>query len=300
MNKIAFVKGEDREANILACLRLLEKELSFDLKNKKSILIKPNCVNAHRPQGSTNIEALRAVLKFVAAKTAGEIIIGEGSGVGETFRAFSNLGYLDLKKDFPRIKFVDLNKDKFETVEVFDQNLKPFTQRIAKTVINADYRISLALPKTHDSVIVTLSLKNLVVGSLLDKCQYGIEKTIHQGYPAINRSLAKLAKIIPPHLSIIDGFYGMEGAGPSGGNLVEWHIALASKNWLALDCFVASLMDFNPQKIGYLYFSCQERQEECDPKNWQIIGNADPVKEKKHFLPHPDYLEQLKWQPPAF
>jgi len=296
MSKIAFVKGENRAANISACLKLLEKELSLDLKNKKSILIKPNCVNARRPQGSSDVNSLRAVLKFVIPKTSGEIIIGEGSGVGETFEAFKNLGYLNLKEDFPKVKFVDLNKDKFEIVEVFDQNLKPFPQRIARTVINSDYRISLALPKTHDSVIVTLGLKNMVVGSLLDKCQYGIEKTIHQGYPAINRSLAKLAKIIPPQLSIIDGFYAMEGAGPSRGNLLPWGIALASKDWLALDCFVSSLMGFDPQKIGYLYFACQEKQKNCNPENWQIVGNADPQKEQKKLQPHPDYLKQLKWQ----
>lgn len=121
---------------------------------------------------------------------------------------------------------------------------------MSKTLVESDYRISVALPKTHDFIIATLSIKNIVVGGLVK----GEKGKIHQGYKAINLNIARLAKHVMPHLGIIDGFVGMEGKGPVSGDPVNLRVAAASFHPVSLDAVMCRIMGFNPLDIGYLYY----------------------------------------------
>jgi len=291
MKKVVLIKGDDRYKNIKEALSILKEDLKEKIKRKKKILIKPNLVSARVALSSTHVDALRAVLDFLSSLTSQKIIVAEGTAEGETFEAFENYGFLKLKEKY-NIEFVDLNKDKYEEFELFDEKFSPLKFKIAKTVLESDYRISLALPKTHDSVVVTLSLKNIAVGSLKDK---GL---IHQGWSGINLNLARLAEIIPPHLSIIDGFWGMEGNGPVYGEKVEMKIALAGEDFLSVDAVAASLMGFSINDIGYLYLLFKKRDwEEKDiTKKVEILGNVALEECKRNFKPHQNLAVQLKWK----
>lgn len=49
-------------------------------------------------------------------------------------------------------------------MRVCDRRLRPVTVYLTRKGAEADYRISVSRPKTHDVVIVTLSIENLVMG----------------------------------------------------------------------------------------------------------------------------------------
>ncbi|MDP7208164.1 MAG: DUF362 domain-containing protein, partial [Candidatus Bathyarchaeota archaeon] len=100
----------------------------------------------------------------------------------------------------------------------------------------------MAKPKTHDCVIATLSIKNVVVGSFVTAPE---KEKIHQGAKAINLNIAKLAKHCMPSLGLIDGFEGMEGAGPIDGDPVRLGVASASLNPVSLDAVMAWIMGFD-------------------------------------------------------
>ena len=73
-----------------------------------------------------------------------------------------------------------------------------------------NYLISAAKLKTQDTVVVTLSIKNMVMGSI-----YARDKImVHQGYKYTNRNLAEMAGLVWPDLAVVDGLTGMEGNGP--------------------------------------------------------------------------------------
>jgi len=287
--KVALASEEDRYQTVYKSLDLIKDDLNEAINQLNPdydyILIKPGCVVATVKNCATHPEALKAVLEFLTPLWEGKIVLAEGSAEN-TFEAFENYGYNRLKSEFPNLEFLDLNFAEAIYVDVFDKSLKPVQVKIANTVAEAPLRISVSTPKTHDSVIVTLSIKNFAVGSIL-----GEDKNlIHQGTRAINRSLAELAKYTRPHLAVIDGWQGMEGNGPISGPMVETHFAVASLNALAADVLTTRLMGFNPIQIGYLNLLGAETIQE----KIAVIGQ-DPRKFQFHFKPPKTYLEQINW-----
>ena len=286
----ALESQEDRYKTVFKALDLITKDIndSIGQLSPKSdyILVKPNCVMDTVKNCATHVDAIIATLDFVTALWPGKIIFAEGSAQS-TFRAFQNYGYEILKQRYSNIEFLDLNYAETIYIDVFDRFLKPLKIRISNTVSQAPMRISIGPPKTHDSVIVTLSIKNMAVGSI-----YGEDKMlIHQGPKAINKTLAEINKYTFPHLSVIDGWQGMEGDGPAGGKMVDTRFAVASLNCLAADVLTTRLMGFNPLQVGYLAYSGA-----FDIVNKiQVIGK-NPADFTFKFKPHHSYLEQIQWE----
>lgn len=308
-SKIALVKGQDRYQNISAVLELLQPEIAQKIQGKKRILVKPNFVSTTRQLAATHVDTVRAVLDFILPliDEDAQIIIGEGAALGETQEGFKNFGYTVLLSDYSviphpnppplkgggrEIRLLDLNQDETKDVEIYDADLNLFKVPISKTVLESDFRISLAIPKTHDSVIITLSLKNMAVGSIAGSAK----SSIHQGPRAVNRSLACLAKIIPPHLVIIDGWQGMQGNGPVNGDAVDCRWVMVSLDFLAADCLAARLMGFDWQKIGYLYFAHKLGLGQTDLSQIDILGNVSFQHCQYKFKPHDGLERQLRWQ----
>lgn len=289
MSKVGLIKGNNRYQNIIRALKLIEPDIKKNIKEKHSIVIKPNFVSTTIQLAATHVDVVRAVLDFLKPLTDQKITIAEGAALGPTKEGFRNFGYFDLEDEYD-IDFVDLNTDHYLKVELWDRNMEPLKFRVAKTIADSDFRISLARLKTHDRVIATFSQKNIAVGALLDKPK------IHQGIKAINHNLAKLAEVIPPHLSVIDGFEGMEGEGPSYGRAVPMGIALSGLDFLAVDSTGARLMGFDPKEIGYLYYCWRKGLGELEQDKIEIIGNSSVSACRKKFKPHSGLEKQRQWK----
>ena len=328
-SKVALITGGDRYDNIVQALALIENEI--DLSDKKRILVKPNFVSTRRQLAATHVEAVRAVLDWLSPRYDGPITIGEGAAVSDTFDGYRNFGYLDLAEEY-NVRFVDLNQDEWAPVQVYDRRLRPMMVRVASTTLESDFRISIGPPKTHDAVIVTLSLKNMVVGSMIrgrgggglfqmlgqllpdrltnsalaEKVKSRLSTVnrsdkfaLHQGYHGLNLNLYRLATVIAPHLSVIDGFVGMEGSGPSGGDPVDLRVAIASTDFLAADAVATRLMGFDPDEVGYLHYCKLGGLGAGDLDNIKIVGNATIEECRRPFKPHPTYRKQLQWRLPS-
>lgn len=287
---VSLAREKDRYQTVFKSLDDIFSDISQKVyalnPNKDYILLKPNCIDTHKEAAVSHAEALMAVLDFLQPVWQGKIILAEGAGFGNTMEAFKNFKYLGLKDIFPNLEFLDLNFAESIFVEGYDKDLKPMPIRISNTVAEAPLRISVGPPKTHDSVIVTLSIKNMAVGSILkeDKLK------IHQGPRAVNRTLAAINKYTFPHISVIDGWTSMEGNGPVDGDVLETHFAVASSNCLAADVFTTERMGFNPIEIGYLNFLGA-----MNVKDQIQVNGANPKDFNFHFK-HPDtYLEQIQW-----
>lgn len=253
----------------------------------KTVLVKPNCVSAKRELASTHAETVRAALEVLSQLHPKALILGEGSSE-DTLEAFRNFGYLRWAERFGA-QVLDLNRDEFELRQVYDAWGNKISVRIAKTALTS-FRVSLAKPKTHDCVIVTLGIKNLVVGAI----QNPDKAKIHQGYPAINLNLALLARELAPHLSVIDGVEGMEGNGPVQGERVSHGFVLVGSDPVAVDAAAAILMGFEPTKIGYLVHCASLGLGTLAKTDWEIIG--EPLDGAiRRYKPHERFAEQLQW-----
>jgi uncharacterized protein (DUF362 family) len=328
--RIGLSRNRGRYGNIIEALEGVKAELPTGVR----IVIKPNFVSTTEAAAATHVEAVRAVIDFLGERAGTQVKIAEGAALGDTFQGFKNFGYLELKKDYPRMELVDLNRDIFETVHLKDSSGRAHPFRVAQTILQSDFRISVTPPKTHDTVGVTLSLKNMLVGSLIRSTRVSalsalweplhrftewlptgfrdlvtLEKVnrlagtrflpsdkvkLHQGYLNINLFLFQLAGIIPPHLAVIDGFEGMEGNGPIHGQAIPWDCALAGTDPLVVDRVAARLMGFSPDDIGYLTFLSANRGGPGKEKI-AFVGDS-PQGLARPFRPHRKFQRQKVWR----
>jgi len=327
-SQVALIKGDNRYDNIAQALGLIEGDV--DLSDKKHILIKPNFVSTRWQLAATHVDAVRAVLDWLRPRYDAPITIGEGAAGSDTFDGYRNFGYLNLAEEHS-VRFVDLNQDQWAPIQIYDRRLRPMGVRVARTALESDFRISVGPPKTHDAVIVTLSLKNMVMGSLVrgrgggffqrlgqllpdqvtnsvlaekvKSCLSIVNRSdkfvIHQGYHGLNLNLYTLAKVIAPHLSVIDGFVGMDGSGPSHGDPVDLRVAIVSTDFLAADTVATLLMGFDPDDVGYLHYCKLGGLGTGDLNDIEIMGNATVEECRQPFRPHPTYREQLQWHLPS-
>jgi uncharacterized protein (DUF362 family) len=166
MSQVALFQGNNRYDNVNRALEQIAFDV--DLSSKKRILVKPNFVVTDKPLAATHVDGVRAVLDFVRARYDGPITIAEGPSVQPAAEGFRFHGYESLV-DSHGVTLSDLNHDDALPVDVYDWRLRPLRLHLARSVVESDFRISVGPPKTHDIVIVTLSLKNMIMGTLISR-----------------------------------------------------------------------------------------------------------------------------------
>jgi uncharacterized protein (DUF362 family) len=303
MAKVAFIKSDDRKYNIARSLSLIKGEIIAGLKNAKCIVVKPNCIVEDFQLASTHVDALESLLEFISPYSKQQIIVAEGTGIGDTMTAFKNYKYFSLQERYG-FAVVDLNTDETVPVDIFDKNGKKIQIQMAKTVKESDYLISICPPKTHDSVVYTGAIKNVAVGSLhrpSDTFSGGIvsrlgfrrncKASIHQGYKYININIKTLAMNKIPNLAILDGYTAMQADGPAhGGEMVPTHWAIASSDPLSADILACQLMGIDLSDVGYLSLLADERKQ-VEPF---VIGDDWRTNILK-FKMHSEFEKMRKW-----
>ena len=258
----------------------------------KNFLIKPNFVSVRNRYATTHVDAIKAFIDFVYDNIGSrKIIVAEAPAGGSLEEALDNFGYKILKEY--GVDFIDLNEDDCFEYRVYDKYFRREVEvRIAKTVLKfKDSMVSICRPKTHDTVVVTLSLKNIAVGIIKREDKW----KIHQGYGAINATIARLALDFPPRLAIIDGHIGMEGDGPVYGMPKKWGVGVAGLDGFYVDVLTTWMMGFDPKNVGYLYVLSKMTRHSLDVKSIKVVG-AEPEDVKTSFKPHRTFREQLKWK----
>ncbi len=332
-SQIAITQGDDRRDNVARALQLIRHQI--DLSRCQHVLIKPNMVSTVRQLAATHVDAVRAVLDFIRQRYDGFISIAEGAALAPTMQGYARFGYMDLVEPY-KVNLVDLNACETVTARIYDSRLRPFNVRLARPVVESDFRISVSPPKTHNDVIVTLSIKNMVLGALVNPSlakpnsrsteaiihptsriegqaqprlpqmiqlarmafpgdNHSDKMAMHQGCAGINLNIAMLAPRVLPHLAVIDGFEGMEGAGPNNGDAVPWHTALAGVDPVAVDHLSAYLMGFDPTTIGYLTYCANMGLGVGNLDQMEILGGMKLESVRRVFRPHPNTEREKAW-----
>lgn len=302
MIKIALTHGDSRYQNIYQALELLGDELKEKIKDKQKIVIKINFVRTDKGELTvTHPQAVRAVLDFVKKYNDLPVTLAEAPYYKDFEHGLKTFGYYEILKGC-NVLYRDLQKDETVTYKITEPRLKSFLKgsykvKIAKTIIDSDFRISITPPKTHDTSVVTLGLKNLAVGSTIVNKLGGhyYRYMYHFSYYQGNLLLKEVCKLTYPHLNILDGFQAMEGNGPAHGTSVDWKIAIAGTDALAVDCLATYLMGFKLADIGYFTYLKEENFGEADLNNIEVVGEQDWQRFKRQFKPHNKYYLQIKW-----
>lgn len=164
--KAAIVRGEDRRENIKRCLTLIHEDLE-PIKEAKNILIKPNLVALKPDFANTHVETVEAVIEFIrdiAPKSP--ITVGEASASAfynrlPTSGVFKDFDYYRLAKKYENVSITDFDSDKDVIESPIHSVVGDTHLRITKRVEEFDYKISLAIPKTHNFAVATFGIKNM-------------------------------------------------------------------------------------------------------------------------------------------
>lgn len=304
--RAALVKGDSRADNVFRALKLIEGDVKKGLAGKKMVVIKPNFVGVDRQLCATHVETTEAVLEFLKPLVKEQILVAESPAGAPAIEGFDNYGYLNLPKKY-NVKLVDLDAEPFTILHAIDDKFYPQPFRCANLLLDRNvYVISPAVMKTHDRAVVTLSLKNIVVGAALKDKGFrwgrrGSERNdkplIHGGggNAGIHFNLFTLSAKLRPDLAILDGFEGMEGNGPIGGTPVDHKVAVASTDWVAADRIATELMGFDFAQVGYIWFAAQAGIGEGDLTKIEILGEkvGDHVRK---YRPNDRIQFQYKWK----
>lgn len=290
---VSLIKGDSRTDNMYQALTMIGEEIKQSIGNKQ-VIIKPNMIAFTEDFPATHVDHLRAILEFLKPFYNKKVIIAESSPRGAALEGFRLHGYLALAKYY-NIEWQDLNDAERYPVFILDKNGHPLRITIPKVLVDPNtYLISAARLKTHNSVVVTLSNKNITMGAPQIYGDQHHKRDMHQGTKEINYNLFLLTQKIPIHLATIDGFEGMEGAGPSQGDPVNSKIAIASTDFLAADRVAVECMDIDFRKIGYLNYCSDANMGQAELNKITLKGETIANCRKTYRL-HDNINTQLMW-----
>lgn len=263
MSRVAVVKGERSLEVVYRALDLIPFEEA--LKDWERALVKVNFITTKTWEtGATTdpmvVEALVLRLRALGKEVS---IIESDAQTTNADKAWVASGMIEMGKRLD-VPFINMRhvEEKFELDVPEGRLLKRI--KVAKIATDSAI-ISAAKMKTHSLTKVTLGLKNMF-GMLTTKFkgQYhlrGIEKVIHD----INKTL-------PPQVTVIDGFIGMEGMGPVHGRPIQMDTIIASTDPVAADSVACTVMGFEPEEVDHIRWCWESGVGEM--KQIDVVGDG--------------------------
>jgi uncharacterized protein (DUF362 family) len=172
----------------------------------------------------------------------------------------SQSGYEQSLRD-EKIRFVDLNRDELIRTPLRAGYTGMKHLWLPRTVLEADFLVSMPKIKTHHWSGVTLSMKNMF--GVVPGTRYGWPKNILH-WKGIQESILDLCATVPIHFVIADGIVAMEGNGPLNGTPRPLGTIVLADDPVAADATCARLMGFEPSRIVHIR------------EGSRFFGNASP------------------------
>ena len=263
MSLVSVVKGNRSLDTVYRAIDLIPFEEA--LSKRKRVLIKVNFITTKNWETGATTDPLmvEALINRLRELDKEIFIVESDAQTTDANKAWitSGMNEVGAKLDVPFINMRHV-EEKIELSVPDGMILNKI--KVAK-IANDSAIISAAKLKTHMNTKVTLGLKNMF-GMLTTKfkAQYhirGIDKVIHD----INKTL-------PPQVTVIDGFIGMEGRGPVHGQPVVMNTIIASTDVVAADAVGSKIMGFNPFEIDHIRW-CNESGI-GDMKNITVVGDG--------------------------
>lgn len=249
------------------------RQFGLNLRGK-SVLLKPNIVDYHDSEHHifTHPTVLAAAIELFGDLGA-KVRVAEASGLRrDTNTILFYSGYKEILEKYS-VEFVDLNLDEVDKINI-PSNLTGLNYLyIPRTVLQADFVVSMPKMKTHHWAGVTLALKNM----------FGVLPGIKYGWPknrlhtiGLHEAIVDIGHTVRPSFAIIDGVYGIEGNGPLFGDNKFAGVVVMSDDFVAADTVASQIMGVNPKKVEYLRLASRPVSDAVpalgNPREIEVIG----------------------------
>jgi len=296
-------RGDDRRKNVFNAMDLVRDDLIP--KIGKEVMLKPNFLSSSNQLASTHPDAIRGAIDFLLScpDRPDKILVAEGGNEKQSGEAFDNFGYRAIPDEFDiPIELIDLNQETaWETIEIYLGDRSAYTVYMPQSVLECPCTISVAVAKTHNVCCVTLSVKNMIVGTIRKQ-----DRGKMHGNPGVdnfdasdearclNINLIRLARHLTPTIGVVDGTVGLQGNGPGGTDGIPFGSAGASSDHFAVDAVMAKAMGFEPMELGLLSYANDLGMGTADLDHIDVAGESI-ASLLRRFKPHETNALQLQW-----
>lgn len=241
--QVALVKTGDRAIGVKKALELLD----FNGVKGKKLFLKPNFNSADPAPGSTHPDTLRTLIGALQTLGAGQITVGDRSGMGNTRAVMEQLGVFRMAQElgFAVSVFDELVAEEW----VWQQPVGSHWEQgfaIARPALDAEGVIQTCCLKTHRfGGHFTLSLKNSVglAAKWLPGESYNYMNELH-GSSHQRRMIAEINTAYQPDLVVLDGVEAFVEGGPNQGKKVKANVVLAGTDRVAIDAVGVAVLRY--------------------------------------------------------
>jgi len=216
----------------------------------KTVVLKPNLVD-YIPGTAINTHPTLVLAAAECFRRMGSkcVVVAEGPGhQRDTQLVLSESGYQESLRT-EALHFVDLNRDELIRTQLRASYMGMKSLWLPRTVLEADFLVSMPKIKAHHWAGVTLSMKNML--GVVPGARYGWPKNILH-WKGIQESILDVCATLPVHFVIADGIMAMEGNGPLNGTVRPFGKIVLADDPVAADATCARLMGFKSDRIVHI------------------------------------------------
>ncbi len=243
-----------------------------DKVKDKKVLVKPNILGPFPPERgvTTDPRVISAIVQELKKYKPKDIVVGDNSGSihFDPLKIAKITGIFDASDGcYSNIarKVVEVKVESKFIDKLF----------ISKIVEETDYVINVPKFKTHSLTTITGAIKNMfgiIPGGKKAKL-HTFSRTI-KGFAEI---LVDIYQIRIPDLNIMDAIIGMEGGGPTNGEIRVIDKIISSDNGVSLDSVMAAMMGLKTDTIELLQIAKERNLGEIDISNIIIDGELKVI-----------------------
>jgi uncharacterized protein (DUF362 family) len=213
------------------------------------VVIKPNIAWDRLPEhaANTNPEVVAEVVRLCYKVGAKKVKVFDRT-VNDPRRCYIQSGIADAARAAGAdVSYID--ERKFKDIKINGHALKIWP--LYTEIFEADKIINIPIAKHHGLANITMAMKNWmgIMG--------GLRSQIHQ---RLDQSLADLATVIKPNLTVLDAVRILTANGPQGGNLGDvkrLDTVIVGVDQVAVDSFGATLFGKKGSDLGYVRIAAE-------------------------------------------
>jgi len=265
MVKVAVVKGPRELETVYRAVKLAE---GFEkiAKNYSRALIKVNFISIKTYEtGITTDPLVVEGLIHKAQEVFDKVFVVESdASMTNADKACEVTGMKDVC-DRNEVEFLNLRKEKNQIKLQIPNGETLKAVKVPRIVVDSAI-INAAKLKTHNITGVSLGMKNMF-GLLPDKMKFKYH------FKNINKVVVDINTVLKPKFTIIDGFYALEGPGPTSGTPIKMDLLIAGKEVVAVDATACRVMGIDPIEIYHIKKAYENGFGEMDEAKIRVVGS---------------------------
>jgi uncharacterized protein (DUF362 family) len=240
---LAAVTGASIDAAVRAAVAEVGGIGAF-VKKGNQVIVKPNLSFASAPDraATTNPEVLQAVIRLCLEAGAKKVLVVDHPlQDAEIIGTRADVAQM-VKQTKNALLILPTTENLYEEVPI-PRGKEMKSTKMAKILKEAEVLINLPVAKSHSATGVSFGIKGNM-GLNWDR------KWMHDATD-LNQTIADLATIVKPNLTILDAVRALTTRGPQGpGKVAKLDTILAGRDPVAVDAYAVTLTPWYNQKLA--------------------------------------------------